>query len=93
LEAVELFCERAEAADSEFSPSPADLEVIGRVCRRLDGIPLAVELAAARTRTMSLGELERRLADRFRLLRGAGRGPVERRRLGGAGLPQKYSGS
>jgi predicted ATPase/class 3 adenylate cyclase len=78
LEAVELFCERAEAADSDFSASPADLEAIGRVCRRLDGIPLAVELAAARTRTMSLGELERRLNDRFRLLRGAGRGRVER---------------
>jgi hypothetical protein len=78
LEAVDLFCERAEAADSEFSASPADLEVIGRVCRRLDGIPLAVELAAARTRTMSLDELEGRLTDRFRLLRGAGRGRVER---------------
>jgi predicted ATPase/class 3 adenylate cyclase len=78
LEAVELFCERAEAADSDFTPASADLEVIGRVCRRLDGIPLAVELAAVRTRTMSLGELERRLADRFRLLRGAGRGRVER---------------
>jgi predicted ATPase/class 3 adenylate cyclase len=78
LEAVDLFCERAEAADSDFSPSPSDLEAIGRVCRRLDGIPLAVELAAARTRTMSLGELERRLTDRFRLLRGAGRGRVER---------------
>jgi predicted ATPase len=78
LEAVELFCERAEAADSDFSPSLTDLEAIGRVCRRLDGIPLAVELAAARTRTMSLGELERRLTDRFRLLRGAGRGRVER---------------
>jgi predicted ATPase len=78
LEGVGLFCERAEAADSDFSPSPTDLETIGRVCRRLDGIPLAVELAAARTRTMSLGELERRLTDRFRLLRGAGRGRVER---------------
>jgi predicted ATPase/class 3 adenylate cyclase len=78
LEAVELFCERAEAADSEFSPPSTDVEVIGRVCRRLDGIPLAVELAAARTRTMSLVELERRLTDRFRLLRGAGRGRVER---------------
>jgi predicted ATPase/class 3 adenylate cyclase len=78
LEAVELLCERAEAADSDFSPSPTDLEVVGRVCRRLDGIPLAIELAAARTRTMSLSELERRLNDRFRLLRGAGRGRVER---------------
>jgi predicted ATPase len=78
LEAVELFCERAEVADSDFSPSPTDLETIGRVCSRLDGIPLAVELAAVRTRTMSLGELERRLNDRFRLLRSAGRGRVER---------------
>jgi predicted ATPase len=78
LEAAELLCERAEAADSDFSPSTDDLEAIRRVCRRLDGIPLAVELAAARTRTMSLAELERRLNNRFRLLRGAGRGRVER---------------
>jgi predicted ATPase/class 3 adenylate cyclase len=78
LEAVELFCERAGAADSDFSASAADLEMVSQICSRLDGIPLAIELAAARTRTMSLGELERRLSDRFRLLRGSSRGRAAR---------------
>jgi predicted ATPase/class 3 adenylate cyclase len=78
LEAVELFCDRAEESDDRFSPSAGDREVIGRICARLDGIPLAIELAAARTRTMSVHELEQRLTDRFRLLRASGRGRVER---------------
>jgi predicted ATPase/class 3 adenylate cyclase len=78
LEAVELFCDRAEAADGDFAPSAGDAEVIARICRRLDGIPLAVELAAARVQTMSLREIEQRLDDRFRLLRASRRGSVER---------------
>jgi predicted ATPase/class 3 adenylate cyclase len=90
LEAVELFCDRAEAADSDFSPSAADLEIIERICARLDGIPLAVELAAARSRTMSLSELERRLSDPFRLLRGSGRGRVARHQTLRATLAWSY---
>ena len=78
LEAVELFCDRAEAIDATFAPTSEDRAVIAEICARLDGIPLAVELAAARTRSMSLGEIHRRLGDRFRLLRGSGRGGVER---------------
>jgi predicted ATPase/class 3 adenylate cyclase len=77
LEAVELFCDRAEESDDQFSASAGDREAIGRICARLDGIPLAIELAAARTRTMSVQELEQRLTDRFRLLRASGRGRVE----------------
>src|SRR5262249_14210413 len=83
-------CDRAEAADSDFSPSANDLEVIGRICTRLDGIPLAIELAAARIRTMSLSELERRLSDRFRLLRGSGRSRVARRQALRAAVAWSY---
>jgi predicted ATPase/class 3 adenylate cyclase len=90
LEAVELFCDRAEAAEGDFSPSATDLEIVGRICARLDGIPLAIELAAARTRTMSLNELERRLGDRFRLLRGSGRGRVARHQTLRAAVDWSY---
>jgi predicted ATPase/class 3 adenylate cyclase len=75
---VELFINRATSADSSFSPSDADLESIASICRRLDGIPLAIELAAARIRSLSPSDLLARLDDRFRLLRGAGRGGLER---------------
>jgi predicted ATPase/class 3 adenylate cyclase len=90
LEAVELFCERAEAADNDFSPSATDVETVGRICTRLDGIPLAIELAAARTRTISLSELERRLSDRFRLLRGSSRGRVARHQTLRAAVAWSY---
>src|SRR4029079_1748423 len=75
--AATLFHERARAAVGSFDPSPADCAVVERVCRRLDGLPLAIELAAARMPTMSLAELERRLDERFGLLT-RGRGAIER---------------
>lgn len=62
--AVELFAERARAAVGEFELSP---DVV-RLCRQLEGIPLAIELAAVRLRSMSVQEIMDRLADRFRLL-------------------------
>ncbi|MDX2378463.1 MAG: hypothetical protein QNM02_01735, partial [Acidimicrobiia bacterium] len=76
--AVELFTMRAAAADSSFRPTPDDLVAIQSICDRLDGIPLAIELAAARSRSLSPTELLERLDDRFRLLRGGGRGGLER---------------
>jgi predicted ATPase/class 3 adenylate cyclase len=76
--ARELFVIRARAADSTFVPSPADGEAIESICERLDGIPLAIELAAARIRSLSPVDLLGRIDDRFRLLRGAGRGGLER---------------
>jgi predicted ATPase/class 3 adenylate cyclase len=76
--AVELFLLRAAAADSSFDASSADRQVIGAICTRVDGIPLAIELAAARTRALSPPDLLRRLDDRFKLLRGGGRGGLER---------------
>ena len=74
-DAVLLFVERARAATPDFAlAAPGDVEVVGEICRRLDGIPLAIELAAARTISMSTPELRDRLDDRFRLLAGSRRG-------------------
>ena len=76
--ATELFVMRARSADAGFEPTDADAEAIAGICRRLDGIPLAIELAASRIRSLGPAELMARLDDRFRLLRGGGRGGLER---------------
>ena len=73
-----LFLDRARALVPDFAPDDAGLAAIDGICRRLDGIPLAIELAAARVRTLAPEEIGARLADRFRLLRGSARGRVER---------------
>jgi class 3 adenylate cyclase len=78
VEAPDLFVARAVAADRTVVFDDADRAVIETICRRLDGIPLAIELAAARSRTFTPNDLLARLDDRFRLLRGAGRGGLER---------------
>jgi predicted ATPase/DNA-binding SARP family transcriptional activator len=66
--AIELFVDRARAQDPTFRLDGSNAEVIAHICRRLDGIPLAVELASARVGSMSLIEVARRLDDRFELL-------------------------
>jgi len=74
-EASTLFVERARALSPDFDPdAPGAAEAVHEICRRLDGIPLAIELAAARTISMSVSEVRDRLDDRFRLLAGARRG-------------------
>ena len=78
VEGVKLFCDRAAAADAAFSPTDADRAIIAGICRRLDGIPLGIELAAAQVRSMTPTEMADRLDDRFRLLRGGRRGGLER---------------
>jgi predicted ATPase/DNA-binding SARP family transcriptional activator len=70
--AVRLFVARAAAVAPGFALTPANSAVVAAVCRRLDGLPLALELAAARVRTLGLAELAARLDDRFRVL---GSGP------------------
>jgi predicted ATPase/DNA-binding CsgD family transcriptional regulator len=81
-EAESLFIERASAVDPDFSLSFDEALVVARICERLDGIPLAVELAAARAAMMSVGAIEAGLSDRFRLLAGPGRtGPPRHRTL------------
>ncbi|WP_269802691.1 AfsR/SARP family transcriptional regulator [Actinocorallia populi] len=66
--AVRLFADRASAADPAFEITVANLEDTVRICEALDGQPLAIELAAARLRTLSVAEIADRLDDRFRLL-------------------------
>ena len=77
--AVTLFRLRVEQAGAVLDPA-RDTAAIVRICRRLDGIPLAIELAAARARSLRPVEIADRLDDMFRLLTGGRRGSVERHR-------------
>lgn len=84
-EAVRLLADRAEACAPHFRITARNEEAVGRLCRRLDGIPLAIELAAVRLGTLSAEEILERLDDRFRLLSdsGARTGPRHQRTLRG----------
>jgi predicted ATPase len=75
--AVRLFDERARAVVPSFELT-ADVEAATEICRRLDGIPLAIELAAARVRSMSPAQIRAKLDERFRLLTGGSRRALER---------------
>ncbi len=72
-EAVRLFVERARASRPEFAMTRENARAVAHVCHRLDGIPLAIELAAARLKLMSVEQTAARLDDRFHLLRGGSR--------------------
>ena len=73
--AVDLFVERARSVAPRFSLAQAEeAGAVIEICRRLDGIPLAIELAASRMQSMTVSELRDRLDDRFRLLVGSRRG-------------------
>lgn len=78
IESVQLFVERARAARAGFALSSENAAPVVQICRRLDGIPLAVELAAARVRAMSPAQIADRLDDRFRLLTGGSRTALPR---------------
>jgi predicted ATPase len=86
---VELFNERASAASRTFDPF-ADRDDVEEICRRLDGVPLAIELAAARIANLSPAELVARLDDRLRLLTGGRRASVERHRTLRATIQWSY---
>ena len=77
-EAIELFTDRARRIRSNFTISADDVGVVAEICSRLDGMPLAIELAAARVRSLSLDEIVAGLHDRFRLLTGGSRTAVRR---------------
>ena len=77
-EAVRLFVERAVAVDPTFELSAGNVAPVAQICQRLDGIPLAIELAAARVSAMSADDIANRLGDRFRLLAGGRRTAVPR---------------
>lgn len=79
-DAVLLFADRATAVLPEFALTPANTLDIAQLCRRLDGIPLAVELAAGRLRALSIEQISARLDDRFRLLTGGSRSALPRHR-------------
>jgi DNA-binding CsgD family transcriptional regulator len=77
-EAIELFTDRARRARPDFAVTDDNAAVLAEICTRLDGLPLAIELAAARVRALSLTEILDSLHDRFRLLTGGARTAVRR---------------
>jgi len=77
-ESVQLFVDRASAANPKFQLTDKNAASVAQVCRRLDGIPLALELAAARVRVLSVVQIAERLDDRFRLLTGGSRTALPR---------------
>jgi predicted ATPase len=76
--AVALFVDRARLADRAFTLNQENTPVVAAICRRLDGIPLAIELAAARLRMMSVSGLAQRLDERFKILTGGSRTALPR---------------
>jgi predicted ATPase/DNA-binding winged helix-turn-helix (wHTH) protein len=88
--AVLLFIERARATAPHFSPDASDAAAIAGICRRLDGIPLAIELAAARAAALGIEGVAARLDDRFRLLAGGHRTALPRHQTLRATLDWSY---
>jgi predicted ATPase len=88
--AVLLFVERARAAAPHFSPDASDAAAIAGICRRLDGIPLAIELAAARAAALGIEGVAARLDNRFRLLAGGHRTAMPRHQTLRATLDWSY---
>ena len=88
--AVALFVDRARALDSRFELTPENAESIGRLCRRLDGLPLAIKLAASRVHMLGLSSLELHLDDRFQWLSQASRDVPDRQRTLLAALHWSY---
>ena len=88
--AVQLFMARINAAQAAFSPDSANLLQVAAVCRRLDGIPLAIEFAAARAATLGLAQVAARLDDRFGLLTAGRRTALPRQQTLRATLDWSY---
>jgi predicted ATPase/DNA-binding SARP family transcriptional activator len=78
--AVQLFVDRAQAAVASFTLTPGNAAAVAQICRRLDGLPLAIELAAARVKALPPEELATRLDDTFRVLTASSRTAVPRHR-------------
>ena len=79
-EAARLFAERARAVRGDFSLTDGNAMAVAQICYRLDGMPLAIELAAARARVLSVQQISSRLEDSFALLSGGGRAAMPRHR-------------
>jgi predicted ATPase len=89
-DAVKLFVDRATARDSRFALTDVNVESIVSICTRLDGIPLAIELAAARIKVMSASEIRKRLDDCFRFLTVGTRGSLPRHQTLRAAVDWSY---
>jgi predicted ATPase len=89
-EAVRLFTDRAALSQPGFAVTPANAPSVVQICRQLDGMPLAIELAAARLRVMEVEQLAARLDDRFRLLTGGSRTALPRQQTLQATLDWSY---
>jgi predicted ATPase/class 3 adenylate cyclase len=90
-EAVRLFIDRARAAQPSFNVTNENAPAVAQICHRLDGIPLALELAAAKVRALSVDQIAKRLDDRFRLLTGGSRTALERHQTLRATLDWSYN--
>jgi predicted ATPase/DNA-binding SARP family transcriptional activator len=90
-EAVRLFVDRAQTAQPGFSLTSENAAAVAQVCHRLDGIPLAVELAAARVKLLTPEQIAARLSDRFRLLTGGSRTALPRQQTLRATLDWSYN--
>jgi len=90
-EAIQLFIERASASTQNFKVTDENASSIAQICLRLDGIPLAIELAAAKVRALSVDQISKRLDDRFRLLTGGSRTALERHQTLRATLDWSYN--
>jgi non-specific serine/threonine protein kinase len=91
LESVRLFVDRAHAVKSDFVLSDTNAPVVAQICQRLDGIPLALELAAARVKALSVEQIALRLDDRFRLLTGGSRTSLPRQQTLRAAIDWSYN--
>jgi predicted ATPase/DNA-binding CsgD family transcriptional regulator/DNA-binding Xre family transcriptional regulator len=89
-EAIRLFADRAAASHTGFTVGQDNAATVASICRALDGIPLAIELAAARVRTLSVEQISARLNDRFALLTGGDRSAAPRQHTLGAAIEWSY---
>ena len=89
-EAVHLFVERARSVLPSFTLTPENAAAVVQVCRRLDGMPLAIELAAARIRALSVEQIVARLDDAYRLLIGGSRSALPRQQTLRAAMDWSY---
>ena len=87
---VRLFVERARLSRKTFELTDQNAQAVSDLCRTLDGLPLAIELAAARVATLRVADLVARMSDRFRILDGGGRGALPRHRTLRAALDWSY---
>ncbi len=88
--AVALFADRASLVDKSFTLTDDTAPIVAEICRRLDGIPLAIELAAARVKVLSISNLAQRLNERFKILTGGSRSALPRQKTLSALIDWSY---